>query len=215
MTIEKIDYEELLATYSLTTEAIALLRQYRPYLELMPSMRRPEDSLITVPLPIVRVRKLQANSNSSGFGNIYSSEPMQLPCEIAFLMCDPEWKVKTGREIFVFIHRPGEDLSEILGRWRQTQVILGKEYEWIFPLRHQHLLTEGADKIYPLFVLSQDSPDRIRRGLKGAHLPCITQQVLSKEGVVEDLFPHHRSDTSSSPSSNSTASIEPLESPES
>lgn len=211
MTIEKIDYEELLATYSLTTEAIALLRQHRPYLELMPSMRRPEDSLITVPLPIVRVRKLQANSNS-GFGNIYSSEPMQLPCEIAFLMCDPEWKVKTGREIFVFIHRPGEDLSEILGRWRQTQVILGKEYEWIFPLRHQHLLTEGADKIYPLFVLSQDSPDRIRRGLKGAHLPCITQQVLSKEGVVEDLFPHHCSDPSSSPSSNSTESLEPPQS---
>ena len=192
MTIEKIDYEELLATYSLTTEAIALLRQHRPYLELMPSMRRPEDSLITVPLPIVRVRKLQANSSSS-FGNIYSSEPMQLPCEVAFLMCDPEWKVKTGREIFVFIHRPGEDLSEILGRWRQTQVILGKEYEWILPLRHQHLLTEGADKIYPLFVLSQDSPDRIRRGLRGAHLPCITQQVLSKEGVVEDLFPQHPS----------------------
>lgn len=190
MTIEKIDYEELLATYSLTTEAIALLRQHRPYLELMPSMRRPEDSLITVPLPIVRVRKLQANSGSS-FGNIYSSEPMQLPCEVAFLMCDPEWKVKTGREIFIFIHRPGEDLSEILGRWRQTQVILGKEYEWILPLRHQHLLTEGADKIYPLFVLSQDSPDRIRRGLRGAHLPCITQQVLSKEGVVEDLFPQH------------------------
>ena len=214
MTIEKIDYEELLATYSLTTEAIALLRQHRPYLELMPSMRRPEDSLITVPLPIVRVRKLQANSNS-GFGNIYSSEPMQLPCEIAFLMCDPEWKVKTGREIFVFIHRPGEDLSEILGRWRQTQVILGKEYEWIFPLRHQHLLTEGADKIYPLFVLSQDSPDRIRRGLKGAHLPCITQQVLSKEGVVEDLFPHHCSDPSSSPSSNSTESLEALEPPQS
>lgn len=216
MTIEKIDYEELLATYSLTTEAIALLRQHRPYLELMPSMRRLEDSLITVPLPIVRVRKLQANSNSSGFGNIYSSEPMQLPCEVAFLMCDPEWKVKTGREIFVFIHRPGEDLSEILGRWRQTQVILGKEYEWIFPLRHQHLLTEGADKIYPLFVLSQDSPDRIRRGLKGAHLPCITQQVLSKQGVVEDLFPQHLlpqhcSESFPNAGSDSTESIEALE----
>ena len=210
MTIEKIDYEELLATYSLTTEAIALLRQHRPYLELMPSMRRPEDSLITVPLPIVRVRKLQANSNS-GFGNIYSSEPMQLPCEVAFLMCDPEWKVKTGREIFVFIHRPGEDLSEMLGRWRQTQVILGKEYEWIFPLRHQHLLTEGADKIYPLFVLSQDSPDRIRRGLKGAHLPCITQQVLSKEGVVEDLFPQHCSESVPDAASDSKASIKALE----
>lgn len=211
MTIEKIDYEELLATYSLTTEAIALLRQHRPYLELMPSMRRPEDSLITVPLPIVRVRKLQANSNSSGFGNIYSSEPMQLPCEVAFLMCDPEWKVKTGREIFVFIHRPGEDLSEILGRWRQTQVILGKEYEWILPLRHQHLLTEGADKIYPLFVLSQDSPDRIRRGLKGAHLPCITQHVLSKESVVDDLFPQPRSDSFSEVWSEPTAPIEPPE----
>ncbi|MBC7517134.1 MAG: hypothetical protein H7237_12045 [Alkalinema sp. FL-bin-369] len=211
MTIEKIDYEELLATYSLTTEAIALLRQHRPYLELMPSMRRPEDSLITVPLPIVRVRKLQANSNSSGFGNIYSSEPMQLPCEVAFLMCDPEWKVKTGREIFVFIHRPGEDLSEILGRWRQTQVILGKEYEWILPLRHQHLLTEGADKIYPLFVLSQDSPDRIRRGLKGAHLPCITQHVLSKEDVVDDLFPQPRSDSFSEVWSEPTAPIEPPE----
>ena len=211
MTIEKIDYEELLATYSLTTEAIALLRQHRPYLELMPSMRRPEDSLITVPLPIVRVRKLQANSNSSGFGNIYSSEPMQLPCEVAFLMCDPEWKVKTGREIFVFIHRPGEDLSEILGRWRQTQVILGKEYEWILPLRHQHLLTEGADKIYPLFVLSQDSPDRIRRGLKGAHLPCLTQHALHKEGVVDDLFPQPRSDSFSEVWSEPTAPIEPPE----
>ncbi len=189
MSIEKIDYEELLANYSLTAEAIALLRQHRPYLELMPSMRRPDESLITVPLPIVRVRYPQVSSNSSGFGTLYTSEPVQLPCEVAFLMCDPEWKIKTGVEIFVFIHRPGEDLSEILGRWRQTQVILGKEYEWIFPLRHQHLMTEGADKIYPLFVLSQDSPDRIRRGLKGAHLPCVTQQVLAKEGVVQDLYP--------------------------
>ena len=219
MTIEKIDYEELLATYSLTTEAIALLRQHRPYLELMPSMRRPEDSLITIPLPIVRVRKLQANTNASGFGNIYSSEPMQLPCEVAFLMCDPEWKVKTGREIFIFIHRPGEDLSEILGRWRQTQVILSKEYEWILPLRYQHLMTEGADKIYPLFVLSQDSPDRIRRGLRGAHLPCVTQQVLSKEGVVEDLFPQHFSESFPNAGSDQTGSLEtpehPIESPES
>ena len=187
MSIKKIDYEELLATYSLTTEAISLLRQYRPYLELMPSMRRPEDSLITVPLPIVRVRHPLPSENSSSFGTIYTSEPVQLPCEVAFLMCDPEWKVKTGREIFVFIHRPGEDLSEILGRWRKTQIILGKEYEWIFPLRHQHLLTEGADKIYPLFVLSQDSPDRIFRGLKGAHLPCVIQQVLTADGMLEDL----------------------------
>jgi hypothetical protein len=188
-TIEKIDYEELLATYSLTTEAITLLHQHRPYLELMPSMRRPEESLITIPLPIVRIRHPQPSSNSTGFGTTYFSEPVQLPCELAFILCDPEWKVKTGREIFIFIHRPGEDLSEILGRWRQTQVLLGKEYEWIFPLRHQHLMTEGADKIYPLFVLSQDSPDRIRRGLKGAHLPCVTQQVLATTGVIEDLYP--------------------------
>jgi hypothetical protein len=199
MTVEKVDYEELLSIYSSTLDAIDLLRLHRPYLELMPSMRRPEDSLITVPLPIVKLRKAQP-SPSSLHHNVTVSEATHLPCEVALLMCDPEWKVKTGREIFVFIHRPDEDLSELLGRWRQTQVLLTKEYEWIFPLRYQHMLSEGADKIYPLFVLFDQSPERIRRGLSGAHLPfviqntIVTQQELAKQNnafapkFLEDLL---------------------------
>lgn len=199
MTVEKVDYEELLSIYSSTLDAIDLLRLHRPYLELMPSMRRPEDSLITVPLPIVKLRKDQP-SPSSLHHNVTVSEATHLPCEVALLMCDPEWKVKTGREIFVFIHRPDEDLSELLGRWRQTQVLLTKEYEWIFPLRYQHMLSEGADKIYPLFVLFDQSPERIRRGLSGAHLPfviqntIVTQQELAKQNnafapkFLEDLL---------------------------
>lgn len=180
MTVEKADYEELLSIYSSTLDAIDLLRLHRPYLELMPSMRRPEDSLITVPLPIVKLRKPQPSA-SGLHHNATVSEATHLPCEVALLMCDPEWKVKTGREIFVFIHRPDEDLSDLLGRWRQTQVMLTKEYEWIFPLRYQHMLSEGADKIYPLFVLFDQSPERIRRGLSGAHLPFVIQNTIATQ----------------------------------
>jgi hypothetical protein len=197
MTVEKADYEELLSIYSSNLDAIELLRLHRPYLELMPSMRRSEDSLITVPLPIVKLRRSQP---LSGNQHVMASEATLLPCEVALLMCDPEWKVKTGREIFVFIHRPDEDLSDLLGRWRQTQVMLTKEYEWIFPLRYQHMLSEGADKIYPLFVLFDESPERIRRGLSGAQLPfviqntIVTQQNLAQHGgpsapmFLEDLL---------------------------
>jgi hypothetical protein len=198
MTVEKADYEELLSIYSSNLDAIELLRLHRPYLELMPSMRRSEDSLITVPLPIVKLRKSQPLA--MGNQHVMASEATLLPCEVALLMCDPEWKVKTGREIFVFIHRPDEDLSDLLGRWRQTQVMLTKEYEWIFPLRYQHMLSEGADKIYPLFVLFDESPERIRRGLSGAQLPfviqntIVTQQNLAQNGdpsmpmFLEDLL---------------------------
>ena len=35
------DYEASLAEYSNHTAAIALLKQYRPYLEMIPSLRRP------------------------------------------------------------------------------------------------------------------------------------------------------------------------------
>jgi hypothetical protein len=175
MTVEKADYEELLSIYSSNLDAIELLRLHRPYLELMPSMRRSEDSLITVPLPIVKLRRSQPLSSNQ---HVMASEATLLPCEVALLMCDPEWKVKTGREVFVFIHRPDEDLSDLLGRWRQTQVMLTKEYEWIFPLRYQHMLSEGADKIYPLFVLFDESPERIRRGLSGAQLPFVIQNTI-------------------------------------
>ncbi len=177
MTVEKEDYEELLSIYSSTLDAIELLRLHRPYLELMPSMRRSEESLITMPLPVVKLRTSQPMAGVPS-GAITTSEAMQLPCDVALLMCDPEWKIKTGREIFIFIHRPGEDLSDLLGRWRQTQVLLTKDYEWIFPLRYQHMLSEGADKIYPLFVLFDESPERIRRGLSGAQLPFVIQTTI-------------------------------------
>jgi hypothetical protein len=179
MTIQQSHYEELLATYSQSSEAIALLRGYRPYLELMPSMRRPEQSIIPVPLPIARLRHTQPSP--SGHGNFTTLESVAVPCEVALLLCDPEWKIKTGREIFVFVHRPGEDFSDLLGRWRQTQVLLSRDYEWILPLRYQHILNEGAEKIYPLFVLFDQSPERIVRGLKGAHLPYVVQAIAQVE----------------------------------
>lgn len=195
MTVEKEAYEELLSIYSSTLDAIELLRLHRPYLELMPSMRRSEESLITMPLPIVKLRKSQPMAGVSS-GSINISEATQLPCDVALLMCDPDWKIKTGREIFVFIHRPDEDLSDLLGRWRQTQVLLAKDYEWIFPLCYQHMLNEGADKIYPLFVLFHESPERIRRGLSGAHLPFVIQTtIVTQESLaVFDSAPEYLED---------------------
>ncbi len=178
MTVQKEDYEELLSLYSSTLDAIELLRLHRPYLELMPSMRRSEESLITMPLPIVKLRKSQPMAGVSS-GAITVSEAIQLPCDVALLMCDPDWKIKTGREIFVFIHRPDEDLSDLLRRWRQTQVLLATDYEWIFPLHYQHMLNEGTDKIYPLFVLFNESPERIKRGLSGAQLPFVIQTPIA------------------------------------
>ena len=102
---------------------------------------------------------------------------MSLPCDISLLMCDPEWKIKTGVEILVFIHRPQEDFSDLLNRWRQTQVILSRGYTWEMPLQFQHIFSEGAEKMYPLFVLFEDTSARIKRGLKGAFLPHIIQTV--------------------------------------
>jgi hypothetical protein len=98
-------------------------------------------------------------------------------------MCDPEWKIKTGVEILLFIHRPQEDFSELLGRWRQTQVVLDKDYEWLMHPRHSHILSEGANTIYPLFVIFPETSERIQRGLVGADLPFVLHSPLS---VVEE-----------------------------
>lgn len=190
MPVKQSDYEVLLADYSNHATAVALLKQHRPYMEMIPSMRRPDESVITIPLPIVRLRHAtpQGGSNrivGSGGGAI------GLPCDIAILMCDPEWKIKVGVEIFVFIHRPEEDFSDLLSRWRQTQVLLDKDYEWLMPLPYQDILSEGAEKIYPLFVVLEQTPDRIKRGLMGAHLPFVIQtpmQVVEEE-VSETLSP--------------------------
>lgn len=179
-------YEELLAEYSNSSGAIAILKQHRPYLELIPSLRRLEESIITIPLPIVRLRH-----NTSAGRELVAVEATCLPCEVAILMCDPEWKIKTGVEIFILIHRPQEDFSDLLKRWRQIQVWLDKDYEWLMPPRYQHILSEGANTIYPLFIVFAETPERVKRGLKGACLPFVTQTLnwLIKQEAIETLLP--------------------------
>ena len=186
MPVKQSDFEILLAKYSDRASAIALLKQYRPYLEKLPSIRRPEQSLITIPLPIVRIRQIQSTNKLSVNT---SSIPVatHLPCDLAILMCDPEWKIKMGAEILVFIHRPHEDFSHLLGRWRQTQVYLDRDYEWLMPPREQHMLSEAADSFYPLFILFDSTPERIKQGLVGAKLPYIIQTTnsFSEEEITE------------------------------
>jgi hypothetical protein len=172
-------YEEVLADCSNHVGAIALLKQHRPYLEMIPSMRRPDESVITIPLPLIRVRNMPSSTTGDSSGDL-----IRLPCDTAILMCDPEWKIKTGVEIFVFIHRADEDFSDLLSRWRNTQMHLDKGYEWIMPTPHQHILSDGSDEIHPLFVLFPETPDRIRRGLYGAYLPFVIHPIHS-ETVIE------------------------------
>ena len=179
MIVKQADYEELLAEYSDRLGAIALLKEFRPYLEMIPSLRRPEESVITVPLPLVRIRGAKS---ATGIGE--TNEVLRLPCEVAILMCDPEWKIKTGGDILVFIHRPLEDFSDLLGRWRQAQICLNKGYEWLMPDQYQHILSEAAEETYPLFVVFPETPDRIKRGLRGASLPFVTQIVYPEDEFV-------------------------------
>lgn len=188
MAVKQIHYEEVLADCSDQAGAIALLKQYRPYLEKIPSMRRPNESVITIPLPLIRVRGSVSPSVFS-VPSIGSGEAVRLPCDVAVLMCDPEWKIKTGVEIFVFIHQPEEDFSHFLGRWRQTQIYLDKGYEWFMPKRYQHILSEGAEETHPLFVIFPDTPERIRRGLQGAYLPFVVRSVyaLEEEIISQDV----------------------------
>jgi hypothetical protein len=174
MSIQPSDYEQLLAKYSDCNEAIILLKQYRPYLEMIPSIRRSEESLITIPLPVVKLRKVAMVQQFKEFSPITStSKTILIPCDLAYLMCDPEWKIKMGGEIIIFIHRPEEDLSDLLARWRQTQVLLGNDYEWMMPQYYRHIISEGAEHLYPLFVLFNQTSEHIKKGLAGAHLPFI------------------------------------------
>lgn len=187
MAVKQSQYEELLAEYCDHQGAIALLKQYRSYLEMVPSMRRPSDSVITIPLPVVRVR----HTNLAGDGGVTAvktSETVLLPCDVGILMCDPEWKIKTGSEIFVFIHRPQEDFSDLLSRWRHTQMLLNRDYEWVMPHRYKHILNEAAEDTYPLFVIFPDTPERIRRGLRGAGLPFVIQQVDVQDSEEPELI---------------------------
>ncbi len=180
MSVKSSDYETLLCEYSDRLGAIALLKQYRPYLEMIPSLRRPEASLITIPLPVVKVRPPQP-INKSQFSVPSVQEAIHLPCDVAIIMCDPEWKIKLGSEILVFIHRPYEDFSHLLSRWRNSQIYLEQDYEWLMPPSEQHMFSEGTDSIHPLFVVFEKTPQRIKKGLAGACLPYIIQSFMSEE----------------------------------
>ncbi|MEM8805607.1 MAG: hypothetical protein AAGF01_06230 [Cyanobacteria bacterium P01_G01_bin.38] len=190
MAVQPADYEALLAQCSHYQGAIALLKRYRPYLETLPSMRRPQESVVTIPLPNIRIRQ----EGSATIGPINRTRKVvALPCDLALLMCDPEWKIKTGIEIFIFIHRPDEDFSEILSRWRRAQQLLNDGYEWVMPRQHQYLLTEGTDVPYPLFVAFPQTPARIIQGLKGAGLPVIVTATRPEEPATGEIVKHRLS----------------------
>jgi hypothetical protein len=197
MSIRQSQYETLLAAYSNHGGAIALFKKYRPYLEMIPSMRRPKESVIPIPLPLVRTRNAVPASGMATGSTIAPGDVIRLPCDVAVLMCDPEWKVKTGVEVFIFIHRPYEDFSDLLARWRQTQIWLDKEYEWLMPNRYKHILSEGTDETRPLFVLFPETPERIRQGLRGACLPYVIQSVPTVDEPAEDDLPAPLEDSSS------------------
>jgi hypothetical protein len=180
-------YEELLASFSHHRRAAELLRHHRPYFEKIPSIRRSEESIITIPLPIIKVKQRLFSASQSNRDT--PSELITIPCDLALLMCDPEWQIKTGIEIFIFIHRFGEELSDLLRRWRETQVFLSRGYSWEMPVRYQHIFSEGADKAYPLFVLSPETSERIKRGLKGATLPHVVLSAQEENDFAQTLHP--------------------------
>ena len=157
---------------------------------MIPSIRRSTESLITMPLPVVKLRKVIIGQKLNEFSTITAtSKTILLPCDLAYLMCDPEWKIKMGGEIFLFIHRPQEDLSDLLSRWRQTQVLLDHDCEWVMPQYYRHIISEGAEYLYPLFVLFDCTETRIKQGLTGAHLPFVvipSQQQNSATSTVLD-----------------------------
>ncbi|MGK7888161.1 MAG: hypothetical protein AB4042_02440 [Leptolyngbyaceae cyanobacterium] len=176
MAIQQSQYEELLATYTDHQGMLELLKQERSYLAMLPSMRRPQQSLLTIPLPIIKVREA-APSGLSNASALSPGDAVQIPCDVVVLMCDPDWKIKTGAEIFVFIHRPHEDFSSLLGRWRQTQLWINKGYDWLMPWHYRHIFGEGAEESHPLFVIFPDTPHRIQRGLDGAELPYVIERT--------------------------------------
>jgi hypothetical protein len=186
MSIKQSDYETVLADYSNREHIVSLLGQYRQYLEMIPSMRRPIDSLIAIPLPLAKVRNLRTVSGDH-LSQVCLDEITPIPCDVAVLMCDPEWKIKMGVEILVFIHRPEEDFSDLLRRWRQSQIYLHKEYEWVMPHTEEHMFSDLAEQIHPLFILFPQTPERIKKGLSGASLPYIE---YIPEGITDEQNLH-------------------------
>ena len=175
-------YQSLLAHCCHYDGILTVLNQHRPYFEALPSIRRLQESMVIIPLPNVRSRKV-----SEIGGKIDTFYEIQtLPCDIALMLCDPEWKIKIGIEIVLFIQRPGEDFSDLIQRWRQTQIALGQGVEWLMPRKFRHLLSEGKETPHPLFVVFTsegnelyERSERIIYGLEGAKLPVATQPLVS------------------------------------
>jgi hypothetical protein len=71
--------------------------------------------------------------------------------------------------------------------------LLDKGYEWLMPPRHKHILSEAAEETHPLFVVFQDTPERIRRGLRGAGLPFVVQAIADWPDEEESLLPERSS----------------------
>ncbi|MGF1569519.1 MAG: hypothetical protein ACFCVD_15865 [Nodosilinea sp.] len=196
MAVTPLQYETLLSVCTDHRGALELLKRHRPYLEAVPSMRRPQDSILTLPLPNIRVRETAHLTPHSP--TINPGEVVILPCDVALLMCDPEWKIKTGIDILVYIHRPNEDFSHLLTRWRHSQILLNRGYEWLLPQKYQHLLSDGTDTGHPLFVMFPETPERILKGLRGAGLPTVVlpleADTLEAEDIVDQLEDHLGSD---------------------
>lgn len=188
MSVQKNQYESCLAEYSNVDAVMGLLREYRPYMEKIPSLRRLDESVIAIPFPLVRLRAAISQKALSGL-EISSGEALCLPCEVGIVMCDPDWKIKAGIEVFIFVHRPQEDFSDLFLRWRQTQVLLDRGYEWVMPYRYRHMFCEGSDRAFPLFVLFEDTPERIKRGLKGAGLPFVIRATEEPQSDVQTAAP--------------------------
>lgn len=195
----RIAYEALLANCCHYEGILSVLNQHRPYFESLPSIRRLQESMVIIPLPNVRSREVTEVGGQLDTKHYIR----QLPCDLALMMCDPEWKIKIGIEIVLFIQRPGEDFSDLIRRWRQTQVELGQGVEWLMPRKHQHLLSEGAEAPHPLFVVFTDEQDaaapddlltevpvavtgstaeRIIHGLRGASLPVAVHPLIERRG---------------------------------
>jgi hypothetical protein len=184
---ERFAYEELLTNCCHYEGVLSILTQHRPYFEALPSIRRLQESMVIIPLPNVRSREVSEVGGQIDTRNYIRS----VPCDITLMICDPEWKIKTGIEIVLFIQRPREEFSDLLRRWRQTQIELGQGVEWLMPREYKHLLAEGTMEPRPLFVVSMPNDDercdravRTIHGLTGAGLPVAIHQIA--DDVISD-----------------------------
>ncbi|AZB72270.1 hypothetical protein [Synechococcus elongatus] len=163
--------------------SVALLQQHRPYWELLPSLRRPAESLLPLPLPLVRRRERLVSDR--GVETVVQLTPV--PCELVFLLCDPEWKVKVGPDICLLIHRPEESFNDLLDRWRKTQICLSQPYEWHLEETQKQFQAEAGEAVLPLFLLQPDGPELIRKALTTVGLPWVTLPLELPE--VNNLVP--------------------------